>query len=158
VREVLVHPGWWALAAACWLAACAVPLAVIDATARRLPDWLTIPAWSGTLALLAPAGWPAFTRALFGGLALSGFYLALVLISPSGMGLGDVKAAGSLGSLLAWASWRALFFGGFAGFVLAAVYSLALLAARRITRQQQIPFGPFMILGAFAVLLALPAR
>jgi Type IV leader peptidase family len=104
--------------------------------------------------LLAPAGWPAFERALLGGLALAGFYLALVLISPSGMGLGDVKAAGSLGSLLAWAGWRTLFLGGFAGFALAAVCSLVLLAFGRITRKQQIPFGPFMIVGAFAVLLA----
>lgn len=156
MREVLVHPGWWAVAAACWLAACAVPLAVIDATTRRLPDWLTIPAWAGTLALLAPAGWPAFERALLGGLALAGFYLALVLISPSGMGLGDVKAAGSLGSLLAWAGWRILFFGGFAGFALAGLYSVVLLACGRITRKQQIPFGPFMIVGAFAVLVCLP--
>ena len=155
MRDVLVHPGWWGLAAACWLAACAVPLAVIDATARRLPDWLTIPAWAGTLALLAPAGWPAFERALLGGPALAGFYLALVLISPSGMGLGDVKAAGSLGSLLAWAGWRTLFFGGFAGFALAAVYGAVLLACGRISRKQQIPFGPFMIAGAFAVLLTL---
>ncbi len=156
MREVLVHPGWWALAATCWLAACAVPLAVIDATTRRLPDWLTIPAWAGTLALLAPAGWPAFERALFGGLALAGFYLALVLISPSGLGLGDVKAAASIGTLLAWQSWRLLIIGGFAGFLLAAVYGIALLASGRATRKQQIPFGPFMLAGAFAVILAWP--
>jgi leader peptidase (prepilin peptidase) / N-methyltransferase len=154
----LVRSGWghsdWGLAAACWLAGCAVPLAFIDAATRRLPDWLTVPAWAGTVLLLAPTGWPLFSRAVLGGLALAGFYLALVLISPSGMGLGDVKAAGSLGSLLAWAGWRILFLGGFAGFALAAVYSLALLACGRATRKQQIPFGPFMIVGAFAVFLA----
>jgi hypothetical protein len=35
-----VHPGL-VLAAACWLAACAVPLAFTDAAVRRLPDPLT---------------------------------------------------------------------------------------------------------------------
>lgn len=38
---------------------------------------------------------------VLGGVALSGFYLVLALISPSGMGMGDVKAAAGLGTMLA---------------------------------------------------------
>ena len=152
-----VHPGL-VLAAACWLAACAVPLAFIDAAVRRLPDRLTIPAYAGTAALLLLAAatsghWPTLLRAALGGLALAGFYLALLLISPSAMGLGDVKLAASLGTLLAWFGWRTLIAGGFAGFALAGVFGVALLASRRATRKQRIPFGPFMILGAFLVIL-----
>jgi leader peptidase (prepilin peptidase)/N-methyltransferase len=152
-----VHPGL-VLAAACWLAACAVPLAFIDAAVCRLPDRLTVPAYAGTAALLlAAAGvsghWPSLLRAALGGLALAGFYLALLLISPSAMGLGDVKLAASLGTLLAWFGWRTLIAGGFAGFLLAGVFSVALLVSGRATRKQQIPFGPFMILGAFLVIL-----
>jgi leader peptidase (prepilin peptidase)/N-methyltransferase len=97
---------------------------------------------------------PAFLRALLGGLALAGFYLLLMIISPSGMNLGDVKLAASLGTLLAWFSWRLLIGGGFAGFVLAAIYGIALLISGRATRKQKIPFGPFMIAGAFLVILA----
>ena len=152
-----VHPGL-VLAAACWLALCAVPLAFIDATARRLPDVLTGPAFAGTVLLLlaaAAAGghWPTLGRAVLGGIALAGFYLVLGLISPSGMGLGDVKAAAALGTMLAWPSWIALIAGGVAGFLLAAVYGIALLLSGRATRKQQIPFGPFMIAGAFLVIL-----
>jgi hypothetical protein len=40
------------------------------------------------------------------------------------------------------------------GFLLAAVYGIALLASGRATRKHQIPFGPFMIAGAFLVILA----
>ena len=40
------------------------------------------------------------------------------------------------------------------GFVLAATVSIALLAARRATRQSQISFGPFMLGGALLALLA----
>lgn len=153
-----VHPGF-VLAAACALALCAVPLAFIDVAVHRLPDVLTAAAYAGTMLLLllaAAAGghWGDLARAALGGVALAGVYLTLLLISPSGMGLGDVKLAASLGTLLAWSSWRTLVLGGFAGFLLAAVYSIALLATRRATRKQHIPFGPFMIAGAFAVILA----
>lgn len=48
-----VHPAL-VLAAACWLALCAVPLAFIDAAARRLPDPLTA-AYAGT-SLSGPSG------------------------------------------------------------------------------------------------------
>ena len=155
---VRVHPGL-ALAAACWLALCAVPLAFIDAAVRRLPDVLTGPAFVGTALLLltaAAAGgrWHVLAQAVLGGIALAGFYLVLVLVSPSGMGMGDVKAAAGLGTMLAWQGWTALIAGGFAGFLLAAVYGTALMMSGRATRKQQIPFGPFMIAGAFLVILA----
>lgn len=155
-----VHPGL-VLAAACWLALCSVPLAFIDAAVRRLPDVLTGAAFAGTaVLLLAAAGagghWPVLARSLLGGAALVGFYLLLALISPSGMGLGDIKAAAGLGIMLAWLGWAALIAGGFAGFLFAAVYGSALLVAGRATRKHQIPFGPFMIAGAFLVMLAWP--
>jgi leader peptidase (prepilin peptidase) / N-methyltransferase len=153
-----VHPALL-LAAACWLALCAVPLAFIDAAVRRLPDVLTGPEFAGTALLLAAAAagsghWLFLARAVLGGIALAGFYLILALISPAGMGMGDVKAAAGIGTLLAWPGWRLLIAGGFAGFLLAAVYGIALLASGRATRKQHIPFGPFMLVGAFGVFLA----
>ncbi|MBO0787326.1 MAG: prepilin peptidase [Actinobacteria bacterium] len=153
-----VHPGL-VLAAACWLAGCAIPLAFIDAAARRLPDLLTIPAYAGTVLLLVAAAaatgdWHDLLRAGLGGLAAAGFFLVLAVVSRAGMGLGDVKAAASLGTLLAWRGWSTLLAGTFAGFLLAAVYGIALLLAGRATRKQHIPFGPFLIIGAFAAILA----
>jgi leader peptidase (prepilin peptidase)/N-methyltransferase len=153
-----VHPGL-VLAASCWLALCSVPLAFIDAAVRRLPDVLTGAAFAGTALLLlaaAAAGghWHVLAQSVLGGVALAGFYLVLALLSPSGMGMGDVKAAAGLGIMLAWRGWSALIAGGFAGFLFAAVYGTALLISGRATRKQQFPFGPFMIAGAFLVLLA----
>jgi len=80
-------------------------------------------------------------------------YLALLLISPAAMGLGDVKLALSLGTLLAWFGWRTLIAGGFAGFGLGGLFGVGLLVSGRATRKQHIAFGPFMILGAFLVIL-----
>ena len=155
-----VHPAL-VLAAACWLVACAVPLACTDLAVQRLPDPLTAAAYAGTAVLLlaaAAAGgtWSALVRALLGGLALAGFYLLLMVISPSGMSLGDVKLAASLGTLLAWFGWRQLLAGGFAGFLLGGVFAGALLVSRRADRKQPIPFGPFMIAGAVLAVVAQP--
>jgi leader peptidase (prepilin peptidase)/N-methyltransferase len=157
------------LAAACWLAVCAVPLIFTDLAVSRLPDPLTAAAYAGTAVLLllaAAAGdpgagghqasWPAVARAALGGLALAGFYLLLMIISPSGMSLGDVKLAASLGTLLAWFGWRVLIAGGAAGFLLGGLGGVVLLASRRADRKQLIPFGPFMIVGAVLAVLAWP--
>ena len=152
-----VQPGL-VLAAACWLAICAVPLAFIDAAVHRLPDVLTVPAYVGTAALLLVAAGTSgqshnLVRAGLGGFALAGFYLTLVLISPAGMGLGDAKASASVGTLLAWFGWGTLLDGALAGFLLAGGYGVALLVSGRATRKQHMPFGPFMIAGAFLAIL-----
>jgi leader peptidase (prepilin peptidase)/N-methyltransferase len=156
------------LAAACWLAVCAVPLAFTDLAVSRLPDPLTAAACAGVVILLlaaaftapgAPAtdahgaSWGALARAVLGGLALAGCYLLLMIISPSGMSLGDVKLAVSLGTLLAWFGWRVLIAGGAAGFLLGGLGGVVLLASRRADRKQLIPFGPFMVAGTFLAVL-----
>jgi leader peptidase (prepilin peptidase) / N-methyltransferase len=154
-----IHPAF-VLAAACWLAACLIPLAFIDAATRRLPDLLTAPAYLGTAGLLLASAatgdgghWPTLGRALLGGLAYLGFCLLLFLISPAGMGFGDVKLAASLGTALAWFSWGTLLTGAFAGFVIGALCSIALLATGRANRKTTIPFGPFMIAGTLLLIL-----
>jgi len=136
-----------------------VALAWIDAAVRRLPDALTAPAYAGTVGFLllsaATGGhWRDLLRAVLGGLALAAAYLALAVISRSAIGLGDVKLAASLGTLTAWPGWRTLIAGAFAGFLLGAIYGAGLLVTRRAHRKQHIPFGPFMISGAFLALLA----
>jgi leader peptidase (prepilin peptidase) / N-methyltransferase len=157
-------PGGLVLAAACWLAACAVPLAFVDAIVSRLPNPLTAAAYAGTVVLLLlavavggdGASWSALLRAALGGLALLGCYLLLIIISPAGMSLGDVKLAASLGTLLAWFGWRVLIAGGAAGFLLGGLAGVMLLVSRRAARKQLIPFGPFMIAGAVLAVLAWP--
>jgi leader peptidase (prepilin peptidase) / N-methyltransferase len=158
----VVRPGL-VLAAVCLLGVCAIPLAFIDLAARRLSDVLTGPAYGITvLFLLLAAGltgdWSRLGRALLGGATFAGFCLLLFLISPRGIGPGDVKLATSLGTALAWFGWAAVLGGVLAGFLLAALYSTGLLIGGRAARGQQIAFGPFMITGAFLVILAVPLR
>ncbi|WP_267243166.1 prepilin peptidase [Streptomyces sp. PR69] len=145
---------------AVWLALApfAVLLALVDLAVHRLPDVLTLPLAAAVvpllgLAALLPGHAGTWTGALLGGAALGGGYLALFLIHPRGLGFGDVKLAVGLGAALGWYGWGALFTGAFAGFLLGSLYGLALIALRRADRKSAIPFGPFMLLGAFGGLL-----
>lgn len=150
------------LLALCWVAAVGVALAFIDIAVHRLPDRLTLAAFAGAFALLAVAAladgrFGQFRTALVCALAIAGFYLILVLISPAGMGLGDGKAAFSIGIATGWFGWTVAFLGTAAGFLFAGIYAAALLVLRRAGRKDHIPHGPFMYAGALlAVLLAGP--
>lgn len=134
-------------------------LVVIDLLSKRLPNALTLPAIPATAALLAipaladdQAG--ALIRALCAGGVLLAVYLLLHLISPAGLGLGDVKLAASMGMVLGWLSWSALLWGALLGFVVGALVSLGLLIARRANLSSDVPFGPSMLAGGWLVILA----
>ncbi len=136
-----------------------VALAAIDLSVQRLPDRLILPAYPVLIVLLAFAALTghseeALGRALLGGLVLCGIYLALALLRPGGIGGGDVKLAGLAGLALGWLGWPTLIAGAALGFILSAVVSVALIAARRLTLQSMISFGPFMLGGALLAALA----
>ena len=152
----------WTLPALLYLVAVSVALALIDLDVHRLPDAIVLPSYVVALALLAlaawnPAGtadWGALVRALVGALSLLAVYLVMRVVYPRGMGLGDVKLAGVLGLYLGWFGWAPIVVGWFAAFVFGGLYSLALLATRRAGRTSGIPFGPWMLLGAVAGIVA----
>jgi leader peptidase (prepilin peptidase) / N-methyltransferase len=142
-----------------FLGALGVALAAIDISVQRLPDRLVLPAYPVMIVLLGIAALighdgTALVRALLGGLVLAGVYLVLALLRPGGIGGGDVKLAGLTGLALGWLGWPILIAGAVLGFILSAVVSLALIAARRITLQSVICFGPFMLGGALLAALA----
>jgi leader peptidase (prepilin peptidase)/N-methyltransferase len=137
-----------------------VLLAVVDLQHRLLPNRVVLPAIAAVAVLLGVAaavdGTAApLVRALIGGVVLFLAFFVLAFISPASLGMGDVKLAALLGLLLGWVGWPAVLLGALAGFVLQAVLSLGLLAARRIGLQGHLPFGPAMLAGA-AVVVALP--
>ncbi|WP_217245592.1 A24 family peptidase [Streptomyces sp. AC602_WCS936] len=141
------------------LAPVGVLLAAVDLRVRRLPDPLTLPLAGAALVLLGltalvPEHAGEWTTALLGALALGGGYGVLFLINPAGMGFGDVKLALGAGAVLGWYGWPTLMLGTFAGFLLGALYGGALVVARRAGRKTAIPFGPFLIAGAFLGVLA----
>lgn len=148
----------WALPAFIYLAAVGVALALIDLDVKRLPNVLTLPSYAVGAALLGVAaltghGAAPYLRALLGMLALFAFYFLLVLVYPSGMGLGDVKLAGVLGLYLGWLGWGSLVVGAFSAFLLGGLVGVGLMLFKGAGRKAKIPFGPFMLLGALVAIL-----
>jgi leader peptidase (prepilin peptidase)/N-methyltransferase len=144
----------WVLPAFLYLGAVGVALAMIDLDVKRLPDALTLPSYVVGAVLLGAAalanGEPGvMIRAALGALALFVFYFVLLVVYPAGMGFGDVKLAGVLGLYLAYLGWGSLVVGGFLGFLLGAVVGGGLMLIKRAGRKTMIPFGPFMLAGAF---------
>jgi leader peptidase (prepilin peptidase)/N-methyltransferase len=147
------------LAAWLYLAAITIALALIDLDVYRLPNAIVLPSYVvvavllGTTALLEGDGWAAL-RSLIGGVALLLFYLVVALIAPRGMGLGDVKLAGVLGIGMAWVGWGPWAVGAFAAFLLGGLFGIVLLLVRRAGRKSRIPFGPWMLGGAWIGIVA----
>ena len=150
----------WELPAYLYLALIAVVLSVVDIAEKRLPNALVYPSMIVLPVLLAFAAvasgaWPALLGALVGGAALFAFYFVLALISPGGIGMGDVKLAAVIGFALGYLGWTPFLVGAFGAFLVGGLVSLVALALRRVTLRSSIPFGPSMLAGAFlGVLLA----
>ena len=148
-----------AIPAFLYLAAISVALTLIDLDTHTLPNVIVLPAYPVAAGLLlfttwAEGDWWAMVRAVVGGCVLFAAYLLMALVYPGGMGFGDIKLAGVLGVYLAWLGWGVLAVGAFGAFVLGGVFGIALIASRRVGRKSGIPFGPWMIAGAFLGIFA----
>lgn len=138
----------------------ATVVSATDVAARRIPNVIVLPGLLAGVALLALASslggrrWP-FAAAAIAMMALAVFYLALGLVFPGGMGLGDVKWAGVIGLYLAGSVGAKCGPGHSSPFSPPGGF----LAMRRcvVARRSRavLPMAPFMTVGALAALLAM---
>jgi leader peptidase (prepilin peptidase)/N-methyltransferase len=140
-----------------WFATLIVGLAT-DLDQRILPDLTTLPVIPIAL-LYAASGRNPFVGAellptIAGAILIpAAIYLPSLAFGAGAFGLGDVKLLAGLGLLAGL--WRAV--GGVLfGLVVGGIVLVVLLAARRIGRRSYVPFGPFLILGAFWAVLLRP--
>ena len=146
--------GLLVLVAFLYLAAVSVALALIDLDVHKLPNAIVLPAYAVGAVLLTSASVLSgeYSVLLRAGIAMAALFLAYFLMAfvyPAGMGLGDVKLAGVLGLYLGWVGWGAVIIGALGAFILGGVYAFVLILGRRANRKSGIPFGPWMLVGAW---------
>lgn len=128
-----------------WLAA----LSGYDVRVRRLPNLLTLP--GAAVILLAAAGAGRGEPALAGAAALTATYLLVHLVSPAGMGAGDVKLAIGLGALAGCFGAGVWFLAALAAPLLTVTWALA---GRLVGRAgaAPVPHGPSMCVATAAAI------
>lgn len=137
-------------------------VSVIDVRLYRLPDRIVLPTLAVSLPLVTVVSLlhdePAAIRhALAGGALYFGFLFLAHLISPRGMGFGDVKLAAVMGLYVGWlgdsyaSAFALVLWAMLIGFLAGSAIGIVLLAMRR--RSKPIPFGPFLALGCVAAIV-----
>lgn len=148
----------WILPALLAFAAASTVLTLVDLAEKRLPNAVIFPTLAAVAVLLVPATWAsgewiALTWAAAGSAGMFVVYFVLALISPSSMGMGDVKLALVIGLLLGWFGLTAWLVGLLAAFVVGGLAAIGALLLRRVTLKGSIPFGPAMLAGALIAAL-----
>jgi leader peptidase (prepilin peptidase)/N-methyltransferase len=157
--------GWSApTAAILFLVAALVTLAAVDLRVYRIPDRINFPSMAIGFASIVVASLVVGEGETIAGAAVGGFLYASMLflahvISPRGMGWGDVKLAWLMGFFLGWRGYdpgggldllvgplRAVLLGAALGSILGVVSGGAYAIVRRSTKVV-FPYGPSLAAG-----------
>lgn len=157
--------GWtWEMAAFAVLFSVLLALSVIDLELYILPNRITYPSILLSLAVIPMLAYGgadrptmAIRNALVGGFGFAGFLLVTLIlyeliVRKEGMGIGDVKLAMLLGLWIGFLDPVLVLYALVAACVLGVVVGVVVLLARRAS--QPYPFGPWLAIGAVAVILA----
>ncbi|MEA2150077.1 MAG: leader peptidase (prepilin peptidase) / N-methyltransferase [Solirubrobacteraceae bacterium] len=134
------------------LVAFLVPIALIDADHRLIPNKLTLPAAALGIVLgtvLDPGG---ELERLVAGVAAGTLLAVPSLLHPQGMGMGDAKLVAVLGLYLGAAIVPAFF----VAFAVGTAVGMGIMLRKGLSagRKTAVPFGPFLALGAVVGVLA----
>ncbi len=153
---VLTAPSGWDIPARLFLAPVLVVLSVIDLRERRLPDRIVLPSIAIGFVLLSAAalldGDPnRIATSLVGAAVFGGVLFALHLVSPAGLGFGDVKLGVLLGLYLGSVSLALVLWGLLLGSLVGAAIAVPVALHAR-DRHAGIPFGPALAAGTVLAL------
>lgn len=131
-----------------------ITLAVIDLNTQLLPDDITLPLlWMGLLVNMNTSYTDihsAIIGAVVGYLFLWLIYWGFKLITgKEGMGYGDFKLLSAIG---AWLGWSMLPLVILLSSLVGATVGIGLILAARLKKNIPIPFGPYLVGGAFIAL------
>jgi len=137
------------------LSSALIIIAFIDLNEQIVPDVISLPGIViGFIISFFVTNIPFINSAL-GVLVGGGIILIIalggsVIFKKEAMGGGDVKLAAMIGAFL---GWRYIIISLFLGFFLGALTGILLIMMKIKSREDMVPFGPFIVLGSFITLL-----
>jgi leader peptidase (prepilin peptidase) / N-methyltransferase len=151
----------WYLPVALVLLATLLALSCIDLEHLVLPKKIIYPSLLIVIALLVVNAWTydAWHRLLIAavcGVAWFSLFFLMNAVDARLLGFGDVRLSLLLGIAIGWLGIRFVILGFFAGNFLGAVIGLVLIAMKRRTRDQPVPYGVYLSLGTAVAIYAGP--
>jgi leader peptidase (prepilin peptidase) / N-methyltransferase len=143
-----------------WFAGVTITLVLTDIDHKLIPNRILYPGIIVGAVLLVGGALisgdsRSAVRALLAGGAYFGALLVIALVAPAGgFGFGDVKLAVLLGLFTGYLGWGHVSVAFFFAFLLGGVLSILLLLTGLKGRKDAIPFGPYLVLGAYVAIVA----
>jgi len=130
-------------------------IAFIDFNEQIVPDVISLPGIVIGFVLSFFVPYISFINSALGVVVGGGIILIIglvgsVIFKKEAMGGGDVKLAAMIGAFL---GWRYIIISLFLGFFLGALAGILLILLKIKSREDVIPFGPFIVLGSLITLL-----
>ena len=147
----------WVVPAYWWFIGVTVTLTLTDIDHKLIPNRILFPGTVAGAALLlagslADRDLDMFGWGLVGAVGYFVGLLVVALVARGGFGYGDVKLAFLLGLFTAYQRPGFVLAAAFLAFLGGGVISILLLVFRIRGRKDAIPFGPYLVLGAYLVL------
>jgi len=137
------------------LSSALIIIAFIDLNEQIVPDVISLPGIGVGLILSFFVPYLSFINSALGVVVGGGIILIIALVGSmifkkEAMGGGDVKLAAMIGAFL---GWRYTIISLFLGFFLGALAGIFLILSKIKSKEDMVPFGPFIALGSLITLL-----
>ena len=137
------------------LSSALIIIAFIDLNEQIVPDVISLPGIVIGFILSFFVPYISFINSALGVVFGGGIILIIglagsLIFKKEAMGGGDVKLAAMIGAFL---GWRYIIISLFLGFFLGAIAGIILIMSKIKSREDVVPFGPFIVLGSFITLL-----
>lgn len=137
------------------LSSALIIIAFIDLNEQVIPEVISLPGMVIGLILGFFVPYISFINSALGIVIGGGIILVIrlagsLIFKKESMGIGDIELAAMIGAFL---GWRYIMISLFLGFFLGALAGIILILSKIKSREDVIPFGPFIVLGSFITLL-----
>ena len=137
------------------LSSALIIIAFIDLNEQIVPDVISLPGIVTGFIISFFVPYISFINSALGVVVGGGIILIIALVGSmifkkEAMGGGDVKLAAMIGAFL---GWRYTIISLFLGFFLGALAGIFLILSKIKSKEEMVPFGPFIALGSLITLL-----